>query len=214
MADYRLEERCREINLEACRIAREAADEYTSKNPQKPRFVAGSIGPTSKTCSISSDTTQPGWHTFNYQTLLDAYAEQAEALVEGGVDAILIETIFDTTNARAAIEAARAGGQESRKASAADAQLHHIGQRRAQHAGARHRQVRGLDDGRRHPFGGRQLLRRHPDSRAPADTPRRNDEEPDKLLPQRGHARRRRALRPDTRNDATGDVGHSRTSLG
>ena len=113
MADYRLEERCREINLEACRIAREAADEYTSKNPQKPRFVAGSIGPTSKTCSISSDTTQPGWHTFNYQTLLDAYAEQAEALVEGGVDAILIETIFDTTNARAAIEAARAAAKKA-----------------------------------------------------------------------------------------------------
>ena len=113
MADYRLEERCREINLEACRIAREMADEYTSKNPQKPRFVAGSIGPTSKTCSISSDTTQPGWHTFNYQTLLDAYAEQAEALVEGGVDAILIETIFDTTNARAAIEAARAAAKKA-----------------------------------------------------------------------------------------------------
>lgn len=108
MADYRLEHLCREINLEACRIARKAADEYTAKTPQKPRFVAGSIGPTSKTCSITSDTTQPGWQTFSYETLLDAYREQAEALIDGGVDALLIETIFDTKNAQAAIEAARA----------------------------------------------------------------------------------------------------------
>ena len=116
MADYRLDGVCREINLEACRIAREAADEYTARNPRKPRYVAGSMGPTSKTCSITSDTTQPGWHAFNYQTLLDAYAEQAEALVEGGVDAILIETIFDTLNARAAVEAARsAAGKAGRQ---------------------------------------------------------------------------------------------------
>lgn len=113
MADFRLENVCREINLEACRLARQAADEFTSRDPSKPRFVAGSIGPTGKTCSISTDTTQPGWHTFGYQTLLDAYAEQAAALIEGGVDALLIETIFDTMNARAAIEAARS---EARKA--------------------------------------------------------------------------------------------------
>ena len=112
MADYRLEHLCREINLAACRLAREAADEFTKDNPQKPRFVAGSMGPTGKTCSISTDTTQPGWHTFNYQTLLNAYTEQAEALVEGGVDAILIETIFDTMNARAAVEAARAAAKK------------------------------------------------------------------------------------------------------
>ena len=113
MADYRLEEYCREINLEACRIARRAADEYTARNHGKPRYVAGSMGPTSKTCSITTDTAQPGWQTFSYQTLLDAYAEQAEALVEGGVDAILIETIFDTVNARAAVEAARAAAKKA-----------------------------------------------------------------------------------------------------
>ncbi len=113
MADYRLDGVCREINLEACRLAREVADEYTARNPRKPRYVAGSMGPTSKTCSITSDTTQPGWHAFNYQTLLDAYAEQAEALVEGGVDAILIETIFDTLNARAAVEAARSAAEKA-----------------------------------------------------------------------------------------------------
>lgn len=113
MADFRLEGVCREINLAACRIARQTADEFTRRDPSKPRFVAGSIGPTGKTCSISTDTTQPGWHTFGYRTLLDAYAEQAAALIEGGVDALLIETIFDTMNARAAIEAARS---EARKA--------------------------------------------------------------------------------------------------
>ena len=112
MADYRLEEYCREINLAACRTARRAADEFTARNPQKPRFVAGSMGPTSKTCSISSDTTQPGWHAFSYKALLDAYPEQAEALIEGGVDAVLIETIFDTVNARAAVEAVRAAGKK------------------------------------------------------------------------------------------------------
>ena len=115
MADYHLESFCREINLEACRIARKAADEFTAKTPHKPRFVAGSIGPTSKTCSITSDTTQPGWHAFSYETLRDAYAEQAEALIEGGVDALLIETIFDTKNAQAAIEAARGAMRKAGK---------------------------------------------------------------------------------------------------
>ena len=113
MADYRLDGVCREINLEACRLAREVADEYTARNHGKPRYVAGSMGPTSKTCSITTDTAQPGWQTFSYQTLLDAYAEQAEALVEGGVDAILIETIFDTVNARAAVEAARTAAKKA-----------------------------------------------------------------------------------------------------
>ncbi|CCY66319.1 trimethylamine corrinoid protein 2 [Prevotella sp. CAG:1124] len=107
IADYRLEEYCREMNLEACRLARRAADEYTAKTPEKPRFVAGSMGPTNKACSLATDTTQPGWHAFGYSTLTDAYAEQAEALIEGGVDVILIETIFDIENARAAVEAAR-----------------------------------------------------------------------------------------------------------
>lgn len=105
MADYHLEDICREINLAACRIAREVADEYTRRNADKPRYVLGSMGPTSKTCSMTTDTTQPGWGTFSYGVLLSAYEEQASALIEGGVDAILIETIFDTENARAAVDA-------------------------------------------------------------------------------------------------------------
>ncbi|MGN1376642.1 MAG: homocysteine S-methyltransferase family protein [Prevotella sp.] len=115
MKDYRLEDMCREINLEACRIARNLADEYTAKTPDKPRFVAGSMGPTSKTCSISSDTTQPGWETFGYESLKSAYLEQAEALLEGGVDVLLIETIFDTLNAKAAIESVRTATRNTGK---------------------------------------------------------------------------------------------------
>lgn len=115
MSDYQLGDVCREINLEACRIAREVADEYTRNNPQKPRYVLGSVGPTSKTCSIASDTTQPGFSSFGYNTLLEAYAEQMEALIDGGVDAILIETIFDTLNAKAAVEAACSAMQKKGK---------------------------------------------------------------------------------------------------
>ena len=108
MADFRLESECREINLAAAKLARALADEYTKKNPEKPRFVAGSVGPTSKTCSIMTDNTQPGWNTFGYGKLFEAYKEQMEALLEGGVDVLLIETIFDTLNAKAAVEASAA----------------------------------------------------------------------------------------------------------
>ncbi len=106
MADYRMEEYVEEINLAACKIARELADEYTRKTPSKPRFVAGSIGPTSKTCSISSGSVQPGWESFSFDRLTDAYTTQASALIKGGVDALLIETIFDLKNAEAAIKGA------------------------------------------------------------------------------------------------------------
>ena len=108
MADYHLEGICREINIAACRIAREAADEYTRKDGNRKRYVLGSMGPTSKTCSMATDASQPGWGAFNYDVLFSAYEEQAAALIEGGVDALLIETIFDTKNARAAVEAASA----------------------------------------------------------------------------------------------------------
>lgn len=106
MADFRLDGICREINLAAAGLARELADEYTRKTPWKPRFVAGSIGPTSKTCSLNTESVQPGWATFSYDILLEAYEEQASALIEGGVDILLIETIFDVKNADAAIKAA------------------------------------------------------------------------------------------------------------
>lgn len=107
MADYLLQPLCREMNLEAARLARRAADEYSAFTPGKPRFVMGSMGPTGKTCSLVGDTQQPGWNTFNPQVLTQAYLEQATALIEGGVDGFIIETIFDTLNASCAISAAR-----------------------------------------------------------------------------------------------------------
>ena len=106
MADYHVEECCREINLAAAKLARELADEYTRKNPDKPRFVAGSVGPTNKTCSMSPDVNNPAFRSVTFDELAEAYLEQIEALLEGGVDAILIETIFDSLNAKAAVFAA------------------------------------------------------------------------------------------------------------
>ena len=106
MADYHVEECCHEINLAAAKLARELADEYTRKNPDKPRFVAGSVGPTNKTCSMSPDVNNPAFRSITFDELAEAYQEQMEALLEGGVDAILIETIFDSLNAKAAVFAA------------------------------------------------------------------------------------------------------------
>ena len=106
MADYHVEQYVREINLAAVKLAREVADEYTAKNPQKPRFVAGSVGPTNKTCSMSPDVNNPAYRAVTYDEMADAYQQQMEAMLEGGVDAILIETIFDTLNAKAAVYAA------------------------------------------------------------------------------------------------------------
>ena len=103
---HHVQDYVREINLAAVKIAREVADEYTRMNPDKPRFVAGSVGPTNKTCSMSPDVNNPAFRALSYDELATAYQEQMEALIDGGVDAILIETIFDTLNAKAAIFAA------------------------------------------------------------------------------------------------------------
>ena len=107
MADYRVEEYIAEINLAAARLAREVADEFTAVTPEKPRFVAGSVGPTNKTLSLSPDVNNPALRNITYDELLNAYVEQMEALLQGGVDVLLIETIFDTLNAKAAIHAAQ-----------------------------------------------------------------------------------------------------------
>ena len=102
-ADYGLETSAREMALEGARIARKAADRYSTE--EKPRFVAGSVGPTNKTCSMSPDVSNPAARELDYATLYEDYLEQIEALVEGGADAVLIETVFDTLNAKAAIDA-------------------------------------------------------------------------------------------------------------
>lgn len=103
-ADYHLEEFSREMAYEGARLARKVADEFST--PDKPRFVAGSVGPTNKTCSMSPDVNDPAARDITYDTLFSAYSEQISALIDGGVDALLIETIFDTLNAKVAIDAA------------------------------------------------------------------------------------------------------------
>ena len=104
-ADYGLESIAKELNIEAAKLARQIADEFTARNPEKPRFVAGAVGPTSRTASISPDVNNPGYRNVDFQTLVDNYYEAVEGLVQGGSDLILIETIFDTLNAKAAIYA-------------------------------------------------------------------------------------------------------------
>lgn len=103
-ADYHCEGICAELNREAARLARRVAEAYST--PEKPRFVAGSVGPTNKMCSMSPDVNDPAYRSLTYDELAEAYAEQIEALLEGGVDALLLETFFDTLNAKAAIDAA------------------------------------------------------------------------------------------------------------
>ncbi|MFC3213264.1 homocysteine S-methyltransferase family protein [Novosphingobium panipatense] len=105
-ADYGAEHLVREINMESARLARRLADEFQAKDG-RPRFVAGAIGPTNKTLSLSPDVNDPGYREIDWDTLVDVYKEQAAALVEGGADFILIETVFDTLNAKAGIMAVR-----------------------------------------------------------------------------------------------------------
>jgi len=101
MADYGMESLVRELNLAGARLARKAADAYTT--PDKPRFVAGAIGPTNRTLSLSPDVNRPGYRAISFDELATAYQEQTEALIEGGVDVLLVETIFDTLNAKACL---------------------------------------------------------------------------------------------------------------
>ena len=103
LADYHLEELAYELSYEGARLAREVADEYTQKNPQKPRFVAGAVGPTNRTASLSPDVNDPGYRAVTFDDLAEAYYEQVRGLVDGGSDVLLVETIFDTLNAKAAL---------------------------------------------------------------------------------------------------------------
>ena len=103
MADYHMEFLVDELNIEAAKLARKCADLYTAKNPDKPRFVAGSMGPTNKTASLSPDVNAPGFRAISFDELVVAYKQQAAALAKGGVDIFLIETVFDTLNCKAAI---------------------------------------------------------------------------------------------------------------
>ncbi|WP_010522433.1 homocysteine S-methyltransferase family protein [Aquimarina agarivorans] len=103
MEDYGMEDLVYELNYQSAKIAKEVADEYTSKNPDKPRFVAGSIGPTNRTASMSPDVNDPGFRAVTFNDLRIAYKQQVEALLDGGADILLVETVFDTLNAKAAL---------------------------------------------------------------------------------------------------------------
>lgn len=102
-ADYELEEAVYDINFYSAKLAREVAGEFTSREPHKPRFVAGSMGPTNRTASLSPDVNRPGFRAISFDELKEAYFEQAKGLMDGGVDLLLVETIFDTLNAKAAL---------------------------------------------------------------------------------------------------------------
>ena len=103
MADYHMEDYVYELNYESAKIAREIADEFTAKNPNQPRYVTGSIGPTNRTLSLSPDVNDPGYRAVTFDELVDAYYEQIQGLMDGGADLLLVETIFDTLNAKAAL---------------------------------------------------------------------------------------------------------------
>ena len=103
MGDYQMEPLVYELNFESAKLAREVADEFTNANPNKPRFVAGSIGPTNRTASMSPDVNDPGYRAVTFDDLVEAYTEQIQGLVDGGSDLLLVETIFDTLNAKAAL---------------------------------------------------------------------------------------------------------------
>jgi 5-methyltetrahydrofolate--homocysteine methyltransferase len=105
MEDYHMEFLVEEININSAKIARKCADQYSRLTPDKPRFVAGSIGPTNKTTSLSPDVNNPAFRSIDFDTLKDAYKQQAQALADGGVDLFLVETVFDTLNCKAAIVA-------------------------------------------------------------------------------------------------------------
>ncbi len=104
-ADYKTGHLAYDINFAAAKIAKEAAEEYSQKDPSKPRFVAGALGPTNKTATLSPDVNDPGYRAITFDQLVEAYGEQAKALIEGGADILLIETVFDTLNCKAAIYA-------------------------------------------------------------------------------------------------------------
>lgn len=103
MADYQMEDLVYELNYESAKIAKEVADEFTAREPHKPRFVAGSIGPTNRTASMSPDVNDPGYRAVTFDELRIAYKLQVEALIDGGADLLLVETVFDTLNAKAAL---------------------------------------------------------------------------------------------------------------
>src|SRR5690606_1468122 len=116
LADYRQEDLSYEINLAAARIARETADTFSARTPDRPRFVAGAVGPTTRSLSISPDVSDPGYRAITFDAMVATYREQVSGLLDGGVDLLLVETIFDSLNGKAALFAIQRLFQETRRA--------------------------------------------------------------------------------------------------
>ena len=114
-ADYKLESIVYDLNYQSAKIAKEVADEFTEKELDKPRFVIGAMGPTNRTASISPDVNDPGYRAITFDQLFDAYVFQAKALIDGGVDVLMVETVFDTLNAKAALMASQDAVEQSGK---------------------------------------------------------------------------------------------------
>ena len=212
-ADYQTEDLAYELNYEAARIARETADAYTA-TPERPRFVAGALGPTNRTASLSPDVNNPGFRNITFDELAESYAEAARGLVEGGVDLLLVETVFDTLNAKAAIFGITAYLEEE-GLDVPDHDLGHDHRRERAHAlGAGNG---GLLELRapREPHKRRAELR----ARVEGAEAVRRGALPDlrrshQRLPERGTAQRVRRVRRDARDDGGRDRGVGRRQAG
>ena len=212
-ADYRMEDLAYELNYEAARIARETADAYTEKTPERPRFVAGALGPTNRTASLSPDVNNPGFRNITFDELAESYAEAARGLVEGGADLLLVETVFDTLNARAAIFGITSYLEEE-GLDVPDHDLGHDHRRERTHAiGAGNRGFLELR-APREPHKRRAELRARVEGaeavrrRALPDLRRSR-----KRLPERGAAQRVRRVRRDAGDDGGRDRGVGRGRL-
>jgi methionine synthase I (cobalamin-dependent) len=124
-AEHKCEHLVREMNVRSAQLAKEACAKYTAMDPSKPRFVAGAIGPMNKTASLSPDVNDPGYRAVTFDQLVAAYSEQVDALLDGGVDLLLVETIFDTLNAKAAFYAIEEVFEKRGNTRAAHVQRHH-----------------------------------------------------------------------------------------
>ena len=201
-----------EMNLAAARLARAACDAMTERTPDRPRFVAGALGPTNRTASISPDVNDPGARNVTYDELVEAYLEQARGLVDGGADLLLIETIFDTLNAKAAIFALETLFEERGAPLAGDDLGHHHRRLRPHPVRAGHRGVLELGPARAAARRRAQLRARR---RRDAALPRRD--RPDRrllrlLLPERRAAQRVRRVRRDARADGRDRAASSPSS--
>jgi 5-methyltetrahydrofolate--homocysteine methyltransferase len=163
-ADYGMEALVYELNVEGARIARQVADAKTLETPDKPRFVAGVLGPTSRTCSMSPDVNDPGYRNVTFDELVENYTEATKGLIEGGADLILIETIFDTLNAKAAIFAVQQVFEDGRRTADHDLRHHHR-RLRPHPVGPDHRSVLELGAPRQADFRGPELRPRRQELR-------------------------------------------------